>query len=74
MLINKDNGKPVDVDKVFITNDPVVVLLYTLFIKYMPVGVVAGIVKNISDNKDKPFAIEDKELGEYAQKLTEMMF
>ena len=68
------NGKEIDVTNTYMTKDPVVILIYLLMVKAVPIGMMVAIINEIKKGKNSDYVIQEKELGEYAKRLSEELY
>lgn len=73
-MLKDSNGKEINTIDAFITRDPIIVLVYLLMVKVVPIGMMVSIVNDIVKNKDKEYVIQEKELGEFTKKLLEGLY
>ena len=69
-----DNGKKINTTDKFVTSDPMVMLMYMMFVRAVSVGVIAAIITDLKKNKGKKFVIDDKGLGEFAEFLVQELY
>ncbi len=72
-FVDKD-GKEIDVTNAYMTKDPVVILIYLLMVKAVPIGMIVAIINEIKKGKNSDYVIQEKELGEYAKRLSEELY
>ena len=73
-MLKDNNGKEIDTKDAFVTKDPMIVLIYLLMVKVVPIGMMVSIINDITKNKNKDYVIQEKELGEFTKKLVEGLY